>query len=422
VSSKEDPSRDEQLPGAAARWSTRWSAWLYERAPTLVEDAAKRLLPLGLPLLRARVPVTRLTGTASLGRRDAAVVTAGARPSVDDLPDRFFEDRPEREELGRCTVVSLSSQLQSYGESADWVVARVDHISSRLWLGRGFLRVPESVGSWLEVPEDPAGLVRANHSVKEDMRIVRREQLVPELSRSKTDCDLFFRDMHVPFMQNRHGDVAVIRELHQLRRGVHRGGILFVRRGGTRIAGVAFQTRGGTMHLLAVGTLRGDPEWVRTGALAAIYYFSVQHACEQRCARIDFGGVSPVLSDGLLRYKKKWGIRLAAEPHTPYDYLVRWDRPDALLLRFLARNPLIFRQGSTLAAVVASGAKNHELEDDARRLHRDFFVGGLGAFYVLADVPEPRLLSAPDDSSVERGGKILVRTPQLFMQELGLIR
>jgi hypothetical protein len=202
--------------------------------------------------------------------------------------------------------------------------------------------VSESVGSWLAVPDDLNKLKRTNRSVKADLRRIRRERFTFTVSHAEEDCETFYHTMYVPYLRRRHGELAVVRSLPQVRRVFRRGGVFWILCEGQRIAGQLFFQREGVLYCVGLGTAGGDPSLLRKGAIAATYFFSLQYAQSQGLARIDLGGSPPSLSDGLLRYKRKWGARLTAKPQTPYDYLLWWQRPTEQIIALLAHRQLIF--------------------------------------------------------------------------------
>jgi len=268
----------------------------------------------------------------------------------------------------------------------DLSIARVDRLSTRLFFRKNNLVVPESIGSRLVIPNDLETLVRANRSVKEDMRIVRRDGLTSEVSHDQHDWEIFYHTMYLPLMRRRHGDSAVIRNVHQLRRAFRRGGLVWVRRGKDRIAGGLFEHRNDVLRWLALGTAGGDVTLMRRGALAALYYFEIKLAHERRCTAIDFGGTPPILNDGLLLYKKKWGIQFVESSSTPYDLVIRWESPNEQLTEFLTRTPVIVRRDGGLAGVTAltpQAGIGRSLEEQVDDIHRSLWMAGLDQLFVM---------------------------------------
>ena len=386
---------------ALSWWAER--AWrMYDYVPPFVEHVAKRCLSPAAAWSAFRIPVAVLRGHTRAG--PAAIAVAGTHPRIDYLPSRFFISMTSRESVGTVPVWALPGLLKRLARSVDVTIARVDRLSARVFFRKNGLVVPESVESWLAVPDDLGALVRANRSVKEDMRIVRRDGLTSEVSHDQHDWDVFYHTMYLPLMTRRHGEHAVIRNANQLRRAFRLGGIVWVRRGNERIAGGLFEHRNGVLRWVALGTPAGDVALMKQGALAALYYFEIKYAHDHRCTAIDFGGTPPILNDGLLLYKKKWGIRLVESRSTPYDFVIQWEKPNEHVYDCLARTPLVFRRDGGLAGVTAYVPKagdGRSVDDQLNDLDRSLWIDGLDQLFVM--VPSG-CASAPDSVTRNRGG------------------
>jgi hypothetical protein len=359
-----------------------WAWWLYEHAPAGLDDVAKRCAPWVLPWVALRLPVAILRGPTRHSKRSGIIVVAGLQPWADYLPRRFFAGAPRREVVGAVPVWALPSFLKHLAVDADLIVARVDRISARLFFEDGYLVVPESIGCRLLLPVDFDKLAQASLSVKEDLGTLRREGFTMEVSHREADCEAFYSSMYLPFVQKRHGEFAVIHNVHQLRRKFRRGGLIWLRRGDHRIAAALFEREGDVFRGVALGTTGGDLSLMKQGALAALYIFEIKCAQEGRCASIDFGGTPPILNDGLLRFKRKWGVQLMNEHQTPYEYLVRWERPNEQVLDFLADVPLIFRNHGHLAGLSAIRLNDVAHANQASMRHRSLWMAGLQRLFV----------------------------------------
>jgi hypothetical protein len=299
----------------------------------------------------------------------------------------------------------------------------MDRLSARLFFGTGYLVVPEGVGSRLTVPEGFTKASRRNESLKADLRRIRRGRFTAEISHAEADYETFYHTMYVPYMRKRHGSLAFIRNEYQMRRAFRRGGILWVQRDGQRIAGDLFQLRGGVLSALGVGTTGGDFLLMKEGVSAALYFFLIKHAREWSCPYIDFGSSPPALTDGLLRYKRKWGCQLTAQPPTRYDYLLRWERPNEQVGEFLAHRALIFRKHGRLSAVTALGPGGVATPALARQLYHSLSIPGLQRIFVLLGNGEadPRIFARqpPGRSSTDEESKVVFCDMGHFLQDYG---
>lgn len=340
-------------------------------------------LPYLLILAHSRLPVVLWQGPTRPTGRPAALLSAGKEPWIDHLPKRFFSGEPQRRLLANVPVWDLARRLQQWENEVDLIVIRANRISARLCFDSNYLSVPEWVGATLTTPAEPEKLTRLNSDIAEDMRRVRRGRFEPVLSHEESDFDAFYRTMYVPFIRQRHGSAAVFRNPYLLKRGFHRGGLLWLNRDGRRVAGAVFELRGDTLVWLGIGTADGDPALLKDGATAALYYHVIMHAHRSGCARIDFGTSRSSIHDGVLRYKRKWGITLDERPYSRFDLLVRWKRLDGVVADFLSHTSLIFRDHGGLSAVHALPASQSATADDAARARHYLWTGGMRRLYLV---------------------------------------
>lgn len=350
--------------------------WAGARLPDRLREGITRvgLALLGWSGLR-KTPVARLRGPTRGSGRPGVLLVAGHDPWAGYVAQRLFQGEPAREAVGEFALSSLPHVLDRLCGEADLTVARVDRRSAGRWTGLGYLPVPEWVGTRLRVPEDLEQLVRSGGSIKRDMVLVRRHQYRPVVTQGAQDCDAFYGSMYLPFARKRHGESAFLRSRQDLRRRVARGGILWVQRDGRRVAAVLFERKADTLDLLALGTADGDLSLEREGAVAALYYFIVKWAREMGCRTVDFRGSRPSLTDGLLRYKSKWGVTLYDKPDSYHDLLLRWRQGNSVVTEFLSHTPLIFRDGGGFSALLGN---EHQREDE-------LWVDGLRRCYRLAE-------------------------------------
>lgn len=266
------------------RWARRCVDYASSRLPDRAQEVLTRygLFMLNWSGLR-QVPVALWHGPIRLSGQPGTLLVAGDEPWVRYLPQRFFAGEPKREPLGRVAIRALPRFLDRFKQSTDLTIARVDRLSGRRIFHSDYLTVPEWVGTKLTVPHNLEKLVRSSSNIRRDMRRVRRHKYEPLVSRGLEDFDTFYHSIYLPFSRGRHGELLIVREAHDLRRRVQRGGILWVQRDGRRVAALLFEQKGRTLDVLAVGTMDGDLVLMKEGAIAALYYFVIELARKLGC-------------------------------------------------------------------------------------------------------------------------------------------
>ncbi|MGH7801710.1 MAG: hypothetical protein ACREOW_13975 [Thermodesulfobacteriota bacterium] len=368
-----------------SRWWTDLAWRLYFCLPGPLDDILKWRFPYILPFKTLRIPIAILRGHISPDGHPGTVIVAGSLHEVNHLIWGLFEDQPKWDPICEVPLWKLARTLRRLRISADLTIARLDQFSARLFFGADYLVVPEWIGSRLVVPEDPLKLAHESHSLEEDLRIVCKNRLTYEVTHAEKDFMVFYHTMYAPFIVKRHGQQAVVHDIYRIRRIFNRGGLLLVKQNGQPVAGVIFQEKNQILRLFFLGTLNGAWAPVKAGAIAGLYLFSIEHAKTLGCKIVDFGGSRPSLNDGLLRYKKKWGMNLIDKSDNYYEFLVYWNHFNNSVISFLSNTPLIFRNHHGLSAISVIKHDKPVTLIEAREIHRYMWIPGLHRLYIVSN-------------------------------------
>lgn len=364
---------------------------------TPLEEILKRAYPVALACAEWRISIVRLRGTTRAGHQGTAIVV-GQEPWVSYLPSLFFSTVTGREPLGAVPVWRLEQRLKILRSSADLTIIRIDRFSAALFLRGAYLAIPAWINAVLHVPGDTRDLARGNHSLKVDLRLVKRGNFQAQVTQADSDLAFFYESLYVPFMRRRHADLAFVRDEFWLRHRCRKGGILWISQAGKRIAGGLFERRGQVLHAWAEGVLSGDPALLKQGAAAALYFHMITYARQQGCRYVDFGATRPCLGDGLLRYKRKWGMTFTEKPDNHYSFLVQWNEWNKAVASFFAETPLLYRGHAGLSAVTSVPSGVAATEADAIRAHHAFWTKGLDRLCIISDSGWQSDIRTPSDT------------------------
>jgi hypothetical protein len=150
-----------------------------------------------------------------------------------------------------------------------------------------------------------------------------------------------------------------------------------------------FELTGDVLSLRAYGTRDGYAGLTKKGvprnvsAASATYFHAISHAAKSGCQFVDFGGCRACLTDGLLFYKRKWGVRVRAKPANQFYTLVRWAAWNAAVATFLADLPLLHQNGSRLTAITAIPLTQIATQADADKIYHTLHVPGVDEFVIV---------------------------------------
>jgi len=237
---------------------------------------------------------------------------------------------------------------------ADLTLLRLGRLARRHARARGCLVVPAWVQTSLDTRRTLDAIIEGQRSGrssrKDDIRRARKAGFVPVLAHGPDEVRHFMDEWCNPFVRARYGAGVIRMDEHWVRQMGRVCSVMWIERDGARVGGALLEPRGREVRNLAFGVR--DPAAVSEGVLSAAYWLMIEHAVREGYHALQLGSSRPVLSDGVLRHKLKWGGILV--PARQWDYLaVAVGGGSAAARAFLAAHPLIAEEGGRLVAVTS---------------------------------------------------------------------
>jgi len=303
----------------------------------LVPTYASRWSPLSVAAHRVLALPLQLRGTmrrrvVESDGREITVLEIGRAKATEPLCASLFGELPSPE---YGTSRSLRDPAAAAG-AAHLVVAEVHRWLATRFRRAGWVVVPAHIrwtGDLAQLP--PPGM---SGSLKDDLRKVRSRGFALEQAGGDAAWEEFTTRMLAPHASARFGDDAWLPSSYLLGRFRERGQLHFVVREGVRVAGFCSLRSGETLWVPLSGVRDGDAALLRAGVSAAAYAHAFDWARRQGCTRVDMGRTSPFVTDGVLQYKRKWGLTAVSDPLAHLTAV--WVGSDAARLAF-ARQPVL---------------------------------------------------------------------------------
>lgn len=221
---------------------------------------------------------------------------------------------------------------------ADMVAVEVHRWLASRFRRAGWIVVPDAVrwvgDSRLIPPVEP------NRSAESDLQTIARYGYTLEIAGTPEDWTEFYDEMVVPHARRRFGADLWLPSRRLRREFASRGILQFVRRGGRRVAGTCAIPTGTRLWYPLLGVRADDPALLRQAPTAAAMVLSAKWARENGFQQCDMGRTSPFLSDGVQRFKRKWGLEPVRDP-LAHLVALRIDPAAIELRRALAREPVL---------------------------------------------------------------------------------
>jgi len=181
---------------------------------------------------------------------------------------------------------------------------------------------------------------------KNYLRDLSRSGWDAELSRKEEDFWFFYEKMHLPTMQNRHGEQTRTDDLNVAFNELFRKGfVFFLTQNGVRNAGVVCREYSDrkVISMRLAGVLNADDAFYQDGSFLALYVFLIRWAHENGYCRVELSGSEPFISKGLHQFKRTLGPSLmnADNQYAPFVLGLRTNGTNPHIRSLLVRNPLI---------------------------------------------------------------------------------
>lgn len=321
-------------------------------------------------LRRLRLELWLVEGREATSGCRLSLVCAGVGAYVLDLA---FGGPYRRRRLGRFWLWSLARAIKEKGQGRAMVIIGVRDPYVRLVrLPKSFF-IPAWVRGEVDLPLGPSVLNRS--SVKSDLRRIQNNRLRYSVTKDPRRFHEFYHRMYVPYISEIHGRSAFIWPYEVMKREFRSCELLVVRKERQPVSGILITYAKPTPRLWLVGVIDADRKRLGEGAVAALYYYSFRHLETNGHSVVDVGLSRPFLDDGVLRYKRKWGVRIVG---TSVDWLVLKllaSTPGAH--GFLASHPFICRDGAGLSGAIFVEPGWQASPGAAKSKQRHYAISGL---------------------------------------------
>lgn len=335
------------------------------------------------------LPVYLLTGKEKNGK-NIKVLFSGDEFAYLYLIKTIFSETPKKEYIKEIPFWSINKSIKDLSDKADLFFIKTDRFFSRRLQNKGLIIIPDWVDSWIDVsvPKDDI-LKNLKKSAREDVVKLKKYGYTYDFSSKPEDFEFFYKNLYVPFMQNRHGvyeypswwtlDYAEMIGMFQSKRAK----LLWVKDKDKYVAGVVMFNVKKIAYPIYMGVDINSDYWEKCGS-AAIYYFSTIWAKENGFKLVRIGDVRSFFHDGLFQYKRKWGIFI----NENYNRLgiiglkiCNYKSP--AVVDFLENNPFIYSNKGILKGFIF--IKNEVSSIKIQDIFKEYYTNGLKNITIAAD-------------------------------------
>jgi hypothetical protein len=319
----------------------------------------------------------------------------GSKENMNLLIKLAFGSSYEEHYLGKSWGWQIGRTVREKGYQCSLMVLEAPASFRRL-LRKNSFHIPGWIFGEVDI-SDYSSLLK-NSSLQSDLRRIRKNSLNFEIRNEIDQLDNFYQNMYIPYISKAHANRAVLMDYDFIVREFQKCDLLLIKKENSYIAGCLISYSEHEPRLWSLGVKDANISYIHDGAIGALFCFAVRHLRERGYKKVNFGLSRPFLNDGVLRYKKKWGLKIISADRI--GYMITLLSLEDATRGFLYNNPFIFQNGDKrfIGAVFVKRDASFT-EDDFKKLYKDYYFQGMSSLniYFDGDVDHMLLESVPSE-------------------------
>ena len=399
---------------------------IYDKLPERVKQfirpgvrAFYSLKEVFLIALQLRLSVFLLEGKEKWGHESLTTLFLGDETGILFLSDLLYSGEPKKESLGKVLFWRFKSRINLGLPKGDLVFINMDGFFSRFLSHQGFIIIPGWILCMLDLskqfPEAWNLSKSKNKSLRENLRAFRRHNYSYEMTQDPAKFEYFYHQMYLPYATKRFEELTFAASFHDMVRLFKKGQLLLVKKGDDYVSGIMLvRLSRDTIFAHSLGITEGNIEYLKTGALTAVYYFGILWAQERGFKWMDFGHCRSFLKDGVFNYKKHWGMEIKISERLRSIFGIKICNYCQGVQNFLEKNPFIFIDQGKLKGLISVEQDDPLTLEEVQSLVKTYSIPGLDCLVILSE--QGFTQQAEEFGYSNQGLHLIGKKPDLFFE------
>jgi len=260
----------------------------------------------------------------------------------------IFNEHYDEIYLGKVGIWRLLFFFWESKKNYDLIIVKSRLKICNLLKSKSNFVIPAWISCEIDLCCDIGSQSRSKRTFKNNLRKIKQGNFRYSITKDPVDFHFFYHDMHLPYISKRHGHSAIKISYEEMKKSFENGELLQIKEGQEIVAGVIidYKVMNGIPRITKLGVLRGDFNYVKRGAIIALYYYTIQYLKERNYEKFSLGSTRPFFSDGVLHHKLNWGAKIVCESSNAF--LLSLLSQKKCLKSFLSSNPFIIQDRDNL--------------------------------------------------------------------------
>jgi hypothetical protein len=327
-----------------------------------------------------------LSGKETSSGQELSIIFAGHTVDRNYFANLVFGDSFQKKYMGRKLLWDILKKVKTEKESCSLAIVELHHNLISMYKRLNCFYVPSWISGSIDLSNYKSMIsINKNTSLKSDINKIKKNKLNFKISHEMTQLKNFYYNMYKPYIEKVYGDRSIEFSTYEFvskefrKQGAFKD-LLLIKKGNECIAGALLYYKDKYAKLSTLGIKDGNLNYVRDGAIGAIYYFSTLYFEKNGFKNISLGGSRPFLKDGVLRYKRKWKPKISHFKNS--GFLIKMLSDTKGSKGFFLKNPFIFEDVSGFNAAIFVEAKQNLSEKDFENIYKNYYHPGISKLMV----------------------------------------
>jgi hypothetical protein len=327
-----------------------------------------------------RLDLWIIMGEEILSKQKFAIIYAGSEENRHFMNKLAFECTYSEKYFGKTWLWEIPKKVKAKIHDCSLIVTEVPKAFRILFKKKNYLFIPGWIEGEVDISDENFTHINKNSSVKSDIRRIRKNKLNFEITNELQQFQNFYYHMYVPHISKTHGNTAFIIDYDSLKNKFKNGDLLLIKNEKEFIAGMMLIYPKNKAHLLYLGIKDGNLNYVRDGAIGALFYFSIVYLREKDYKNVSFDLSRAFLKDGVLQYKKKWGMQIVSTVKMGFRIKILSKTGGAK--RFFLNNPLIYMDKKNYNGAIFVENDKSLSQEDIKMIYKDYYIKGISKLFI----------------------------------------
>jgi hypothetical protein len=331
-------------------------------------------------IISLRLDLWIIKGEEIKSKQDLVITYAGSKENKNFFIKLAFGTDYNETYVGKAWCWKIFSSLKEKSYSPSLMVAEVPKKFRILFGRKKKVCIPCLIIGETDISSD-ISLLCNNSSIKSDLRRIKNKKLYFEVTNSISQFDNFYHNMYIPYITRIHGNSSIIMEYDRVKKEFKNCELLLIKQNEREyIGGILLSYAKDSARLWSLGIKDGNLEYIKDGAVGALYYFSIDYLKKRRLQKISLGWTRSFLNDGILRYKKKWGFRIAQTYKSLFiiEPLLKTDAVKG----FFLNNPFIYISKEKFCGAIFEEDNQYLSGEQIKSIYKNYYLTGMSKLFI----------------------------------------